>query len=133
MSTSNDTDRELSAEELSAIEEKYDEASQTRQVSPSAGKEMRVVALVFALYHYLTAGYGLPADHWHMGWHLTGLFILTYALFPIFRTKSLLAMKVSRLRIGNIPLYDLTFMILGVAAALYVGMAWRGIYPLGIE
>ena len=133
MSTSSDTDRELSAEELAAIEEKYDEASQTRQVSPSVGKVLRVVALVFALYHYLTAGFGLPADHWHMGWHLTGLFILTYALFPIFRTRSLLAMKVSRLRVGNIPLYDLIFMILGVAASLYVGMAWRGIPALGIE
>ena len=134
MSTSNDADRDLSAEELSAIEEKYDEASQTRQVSPSVGKVLKVVALVFALYHYLTAGFGLPADHWHMGWHLTGLFILTYALFPIFRTRSLLAMKVSALRVGNIPLYDLTFMIFWASWRRFMSALRGAAFPaLGIE
>ena len=124
---------ELTAEELAAIEEKYDVGSATRPVSAPVGITLRAVALIFALYHYITAGFGLPADHWHMGWHLTGLFILTYALFPIIGTKSLFAMKVSAFRIGNIPLYDLVFMILGVASALYVGLAWRGIEMFGIE
>jgi TRAP transporter 4TM/12TM fusion protein len=124
---------ELSAEELAAIEEKYDETAATREVSPSLGIVFRAIALTFAMYHFITAGFGLPADHWHMGWHLTGLFILTYAFFPLFKSKSLLAMKVSRFRIGNIPLYDIVFMMLGVASSLYVGLAWRGIPSLGIE
>ncbi len=124
---------ELTAEELAAIEEKYDEGAATRAVSPSVGLVLRAIALLFATYHYLTAGFALPADHWHMGWHLSGLFILTYALFPIVKSRSLFAMKVSSLRVGNIPLYDLVFMALGVASALYVGFAWRGIPMLGIE
>lgn len=124
---------DLTAEELAAIEEKYDEGSSTREVGPTTGHILRAVALVFALYHYITAGFGLPADHWHMGWHLTGLFILTYAFFPVIGMKSLYAQKVSAFRIGNIPLYDLVFMILGVAAALYVGLAWRGVPMFGIE
>ncbi len=37
------------------------------------------------------------------------------------------------MRVGNIPLYDLVFLILGVIGALYVGAAWRGIEFLGIE
>ena len=126
-------EHELTAEELAAIEEKYDEGAATRAVTPTTGKILRAVALTFAIYHYLTAGFGLPADHWHMGWHLTGLFILTYAFFPILSSKSLFALKVSRLRVGNIPIYDLFFMLLGIAAALYVGLAWRGIPALGIE
>lgn len=134
MSDDNQPDTpELTAAELAAIEEKYDEGSTTRDVGPTTGQILRVVALVFALYHYITAGFGLPADHWHMGWHLTGLFILTYAFFPIIGMKSLYARKVSAFRIGNIPLYDLVFMILGVASALYVGYAWRGVPSLGIE
>ncbi|MEO9826359.1 MAG: TRAP transporter fused permease subunit [Paracoccaceae bacterium] len=130
--TENET-HELTTEELAAIEEKYDEGSATRAVGPTTGVILRAVALIFAIYHYITAGFGLPADHWHMGWHLTGLFILTYALFPIVGSKSLFAMKASALRVGNIPLYDLVFMILGVASALYVGFAWRGVPMLGIE
>jgi len=125
--------RELTAEELAAIEEKYDEGSATRSVGKKTALILRAVALIFAIYHYITAGFGLPADHWHMGFHLTGLFILTYALFPIFKTKNAFAMKASAFRIGNIPLYDLVLMVFGVMASLYVGVAWRGIPMLGIE
>lgn len=125
--------RELTEEELAAIEEKYDEGSATRKIGEKTSIILRAVALVFAIYHYITAGFGLPADHWHMGFHLTGLFILTYALFPIFKTKNAFAMKAGLLRIGNIPLYDIVLMAFGVAASLYVGLAWRGIPLLGIE
>jgi len=124
---------EPSSEDLAAIEKKYEEGSNTRQVSPFAGHVLKVVALAFAFYHYITAGFGLPADHWHMGWHLSGLFILTYAFFPVFKTNSLLALKTGGMRIGNIPIYDIVLMVLGVVASLYVGLAWRGIPLLGIE
>ena len=135
MAEANGVDKahELTAEELAAIEEKYDEGSASRALGEKTSLILRVVAIIFALYHYFTAGFGLPADHWHMGFHLTGLFILTYALFPIFKTKNALAMKASAFRIGNIPIYDIILIILGVAASLYVGFAWHGIPLLGIE
>ena len=124
---------ELSAEELAEIERKYDESTATRPVSEMAGRLLRVVALVFAAYHYITAGFGLPADHWHMGWHLAGLFILTYAFFPVVKAKSFFELKTGFGRIGNIPIYDLLFMVLGVASALYLGFSWHGVPWLGIE
>lgn len=126
-------DYELTAEELATVEEKYDEVRALRPVGERAGFVLRAVAIAFAIYHYFTAGFGLPPDHWHMGWHLSGLFILIYALFPIFRTKRLLSIKPGAFRIANIPLYDVVAMVLGVAAALYLGVAWRGIPALGIE
>jgi len=122
-----------SEEQLAEIEKKYEEGSNTREVTPLAYQILRWVALIFAFYHYFTAGFGLPADHWHMGWHLAGLFILTYAFFPIYKSKSLFGLKPSSMRIGNIPIYDLILMLFGVIAALYVGLAWRGISFLGIE
>lgn len=133
MTTKQKDDFELSAEELAAIEEEYDEGSASRYVSPPAGLILRGVALAFAVYHYLTAGFALPADHWHMGWHLAGLFILVYSFMPIFRSKGALEKKESIFRIGNIPLYDILLMVLGVTSALYLGFAWHGIPWLGIE
>ena len=124
---------ELSEAELAEIEEKYDEGSATRRVGPTAAKLLRAVAIAFAVYHYLTAGFALPPDYWHMGWHLCGLFILTYAFFPLFKTKGALGHKASRFRLGNIPVLDLVLMVLGVVTALYLGVAWRGIPFLGIE
>ena len=88
MSDINEPDNhELTAEELAAIEEKFDEGSATRAVGPTTGQILRAIALVFALYHFITAGFGLPADHWHMGWHLSGLFILTYAFLSDHRDE----------------------------------------------
>lgn len=122
----------LSAAELAAIEEKYDEGAATRQVGQKAGFMLRVVALVFAAYHFLTAGFGLPADHWHLGWHLSGLFILTYAFHPVFKTKDSLKLRTGFGRLDGIPIYDIVLMVLGVMASLYVGIAWRGVDALGI-
>ena len=104
-----------------------------RAVSPRMGQFLRFVALTFAIYHFLTAGFGLPPDHWHMGWHLAGLFILIYALFPIVRSRGAFGIKASRWRIGNVPIVDLVLMGLGIVSALYVGSAWHGIPWLGIE
>lgn len=126
-------DRELTAEELAAIEEKYDEAASTRPVGSKTGLVLRAVAIVFALYHYLTAGFALPPEHWHMGWHLAGLFILIYAFYPFIRTSDAFKMKDGGLRIGNIPIFDILLMILGVSSALYLGLAWHGIPMVGIE
>ncbi len=124
---------ELSAEELAEIEKKYDEGAATRDVTPGFARFLRYVALTYAVYHYLTAGFGLPPDFWHMGWHLSGLFILTYALFPLVKTKTSFDLKTGPLRLGGVPYLDVILMILGVASALYLGLAWRGIPVLGIE
>ncbi|CUH78547.1 Neu5Ac permease [Tritonibacter multivorans] len=126
-------DHTPSAEELAEIEQKYDEGMATRRVGPKAGHALRAVALVFAFYHYMTAGFALPPDHWHMGWHLSGLFILVYALFPAIRTKSSLTYQPGPRSPGGIPIYDIILMGLGVCAALYLGFAWHGVSWLGIE
>lgn len=125
--------RELSEQELAAIEEKYDEGAATRAVTPAFGKFLRYVALSFAVYHYLTAGFALPPDYWHMGWHLSGLFILTYSFYPIFKTKTAFDLRTGRLRFAGVPYVDIALMILGVMAALYLGLAWRGIEWMGVE
>ena len=125
--------RELTDAELEAIEQKYDEGAATRRVAPGFGQVLRYVALTFAVYHYLTAGFALPTDYWHMGWHLSGLFILTYAHYPIIKTPSAFDLKTGPLRLGGVPYIDIAMMVLGVASALYVGLAWRGIAWLGIE
>ncbi len=125
--------RELTDEELSAIEEKYDEGAATRSVSPRFAQFLRYVALTFAVYHYLTAGFALPPDYWHMGWHLSGLFILTYSFYPLFKTKGAFDLKNGAGRLGGVPYIDILLMVLGVFSALYLGLAWRGIEWLGVE
>ncbi len=130
---SNEPVRELSEEELAEIEKKYDEGAATRSVAPRFGIFLRYVALTFAVYHYLTAGFALPPDYWHMGWHLSGLFILVYAFYPIVKTKTAFDLKTGAFRFGGVPFFDILLMVLGCAASLYVGVAWHGISWLGID
>lgn len=128
-----DEDRALSKEELAAIGETYEEGARTRRVSPGYARVLRWVALSFATYHYLTAGFALPADFWHMGWHLSGLFIMTYSLYPFLSSNSAFEFKNGPLRIGGVPILDISLMVMGVASALYLGLAWRGIDVIGVE
>ena len=128
-----DTTRSLTKEELAAIEEKYDEGAATRSVTPGFSKFLRYEALTFAICHYLTAGFALPPDYWHMGWHLSGLFILTYSFYPLIKTQTSFDLNTGALRLGGVPYIDLLLMVLGVASALYLGLAWRGIDLLGVE
>ncbi|WP_420336056.1 TRAP transporter permease [Roseibium sp.] len=125
--------RELSDEELADIEKKFDEGAAVREVTPAFSAFLRVVALAFAVYHYLTAGFGLPPDYWHMGIHLSGLFVLIYALYPHHKSDTAFDLNTGALRLGGVPYLDVLLMILGVASALYLGFAWHGIPFLGIE
>lgn len=125
--------RELSEAELAEVERKYDEGAATRAVGPKFSRFLRYVALTFAVYHYLTAGFALPPDFWHMGWHLSGLFILTYALYPLVKSKTSFDLNTGALRLGGVPFLDIILMVLGVSASLYLGFAWRGIEWLGVD
>ena len=133
MSDPRETHHQTHSEELIEIERKYDEGAATRAVAPKYASFLRYVALAFAVYHYLTAGFSLPPDHWHMGWHLSGLFILTYSLFPLRKSKAAFDLQTGALRLGGVPYLDIILMLLGVVSALYLGFAWHGVGWLGIE
>ena len=112
------------AEEL---EKQYDSALALRTHTPFLAKALFVFTIIFALYHYLTAGFGLPVDYWHMGLHLSGLFLLVFTGFPFLRRDKALVMHPDSVwRIGNVPYLDWVFAVLGIMSALYLGFSWRG-------
>ncbi|MGI9383952.1 MAG: TRAP transporter permease [Methyloligellaceae bacterium] len=119
------------AEEL---EKKYDTALATRDNGPVFSRVLYGVAILFAIYHIWTAGFGTPPEHEHMGVHLTGLFILIFAGFPFIRTQNALEYHPnSLLRWGNVPAYDWAFAIIGVMASLFLAVSWNGLNVFGYE
>ncbi len=113
------------AEEL---EKQYDSGLVLRQHGPRLAVALYVFAIIFALYHYITAGIGVPVDYWHMGIHLAGLSILIFTGFPFIRTRRSLESLPDRWwRWGNVPIYDWAAVLLGVLAALYLGFSWHGL------
>lgn len=127
-----DSDGALSAEQLAEIEAKFDEVSAGRVLTPTVQRAVNVVAIVFALYHFWTAGFGTPRLEVHEGWHLSGLFVMIFATFPFIRSKKAKQLVASGYRPGGIPILDLILILGGVTAALWVGFAWHGVPALGV-
>ena len=55
------------------LEQKYDSGLQTRATGPLLVTFTFVFSIIFAFYHYITAGIGVPIDYWHMGTHMAGV------------------------------------------------------------
>ena len=116
------------------LEKKYDTALATRDNGPLVSRALYLGAVVFALYHIWTAGFGTPVEHEHMGIHLTGLFVLIFAGFPLVRTQTALEYRASTLlRWGNVPVYDWACAAVGVMAALFLAVSWGGLNLFGYE
>lgn len=116
------------AEEL---EKKYDTALVTRDNGPAMTRFLYWGTVIFALYHIWTAGFGTPVDHVHMGIHLAGIFLFIFASFPLIKTPEALDFSRRAGRYHNIPIYDWVLMLLGIAAALFLWLSWRGLDFLG--
>jgi hypothetical protein len=118
------------------IERKYESGLQTRSTGPRIARFVFIVSLAFALYHYITAGYTVPVDHWHMGIHLSGVLLLIYIGFPLLRRPRFLEPRPDTWhRYGNVPLYDWLLAVIGIATSLYICATWDGVDlgPHGID
>jgi len=110
------------AEEL---EQKYDSGLHLRAVGPWLVKFTFLFSVLFAAYHYVTAGTGVPVDYWHMGFHMSGVIVLVFICYPMFRrdrSRELLAN--TWWRFANVPIWDWVLILAGVACSLYIGITW---------
>ena len=75
----------FSLERALSLEGKYDDSLKTRPIGTWLAKFVLWFSVLFALYHYLTAGLGVPVDYWHMGAHMSGVILLSFISFPAFK------------------------------------------------
>ncbi len=129
-----DSTFDLDQKALDEIEKKYDTSLNIRENTPGLKKFFYWSAVIFALYHLWTAGFGTPVDYVHMGIHLTGLFFFIFAGFPMIKSAHNLACHPKAiLKPANVPLYDWIFMVLAIAAALFLWLSWRGFTGFGLD
>jgi len=126
-------DDSLDQKALEELEKKYDTSLNTRDTGPRVTMVLYWASIVFAAYHLWTAGFGTPVDYVHMGVHLAGLFLFIFAGFPFLKYRAALDYHpIKILKPGNVPLYDWIFMVLAMAAALFLWLSWRGLSLPGI-
>jgi len=116
---------EFDIKKAEELEEKYDSALQTRQLGPWLLQFSIIFSLSFAFYHYVTAGIGVPVDYWHMGIHMSGVILLVFISFPMFKNSKQMALSPNTWwRYANVPIWDWTLIVIGISASLYIGITW---------
>ena len=110
------------AEEL---EVKYDSSLHTRALSPWLINFTIIFSIIYAAYHYITAGTGVPIDYWHMGSHMSGFIILIFIGYPAFKSGDVWKLHPNIWwRYANVPIWDWLFIVAGVATSMYIGITW---------
>jgi len=113
------------------LEQKYDSGLQVRALGPWLVKFTFLFSVLFAAYHYVTAGIGVPVDYWHMGVHMSGVIILVFIGYPMLKKGRTAGLHANTWwRFGNVPLWDWVLILAGVASSLYIGFTW---YEINFE
>lgn len=116
----------IDAKRAREIEEEFESERTARPIHELLARGLYVGLILFAIYHYITAGTGVPVDHWHMGIHLAGVLVALYILYPATRGKSHQAASSQRLAPLGVPLVDWLIALVGATAALWIGFSWEG-------
>jgi TRAP transporter 4TM/12TM fusion protein len=111
---------EIDLKRTEALEYEYDPEMHFRAVLRPASYLVGGMLVVLSVYHYYTAGFGIPAEHWHKGIHLGFVLGLVYLVFGYSKRLNN-AMPSSRWwKPGNVPLYDWLFFAGAVFCSLYL-------------
>ena len=122
---------QLDIRQSAKLEQKYDSGLQVRALGPWLVKFTFLFSVLFAAYHYVTAGIGVPVDYWHMGVHMSGVIILVFIGYPMLKKGRSAGLHTNTWwRFGNVPLWDWVLILAGVASSLYIGFTW---YEINFE
>ena len=76
-----DTNAELTPEQLAEIERKYDPETAFRQTGPALGFVIAAILVAMSVYHFYASGFGLIRELLHRGIHLSFVLGLVFMLF----------------------------------------------------
>jgi TRAP transporter 4TM/12TM fusion protein len=103
-------DKSIEAQQNELLE-KFDKESKTRKFeNKTLAKSIFWIAIIIALYHFITSFIGYPATHKHRSLHVAMMLFMTFFLYPA--TKNASRKKPTW--------YDIIFAALSIAVAAYV-------------
>jgi TRAP transporter 4TM/12TM fusion protein len=128
MTNARDDAAPIDARRAKEIEEEFESERRMRPIAPRLSGFVYVFLILFAIYHYITAGFGIPIDYWHMGFHLSGVLVMIFLLYPARRGVSA-SNEIARARghLWGVPPWDWAAGGLAVIAALWIGVSWEGV------
>ena len=110
----------LSAQELAAIERKYDPELSFRPTGKFITAIVSFILVAMSAYHFYASGFGLIRELLHRGIHISFVLGLVFLLFSWRRADSLQVAPNTWYRVNGVAVLDILFSILAVASALYL-------------
>ncbi len=121
------------ARRIEALEAQYDPEMNFRPVAPWLQKGIAWSLVTLGLYHFYTAGFGIPREQWHKGIHLGVVLALIFMSFGASKRASRTLRQPGVLAPGGVPAIDWLLAILALMAALYVPMTFTGLtWPIAL-
>jgi len=114
------SERELSAQELAAIERKYDSESAFRPTGRKIGAVITTTLVAMTLYHIYQSGFGTTNELMRFGVHLSFVLGLTFLLFSWRRSSDTTLPPNTWYRFDGVNFLDIVLAVLAVAAAMYL-------------
>ncbi|MDT1064128.1 TRAP transporter permease [Paracoccus sp. CPCC 101403] len=130
-----DNPRQLSDDELRALEEEYDPEARFRTVTRPVAILSGVILFLLSVYHFYTAGFGIPRATTHRGLHMGVSLFIVYLSFS---SRAGNRHKTDGFAIYGVPVTDWVLAIGGAVSAFYVPwiydqLAFRVGNPLPID
>ena len=108
---------QLSEHQLRALEEEYDPEARFRTVTRPVAIMSGVVLFLLSVYHFYTAGFGIPRATTHRGLHMGVSLLIVYLSFS---ARSRTRHKTDGFAILGVPVTDWVLAIGGAVSAFYV-------------
>ncbi|MDB6180708.1 TRAP transporter permease [Paracoccus fistulariae] len=112
-----DQTRQLSEADLRALEEEYDPEARFRTLTRPVAILTAVILFLLSVYHFYTAGFGIPQATTHRGFHLGVSMFVLFLCFSAFSNRRGIA---KRFAILGIPVVDWILAFAAAIAAMYV-------------
>ena len=112
------------AEELEA---RYDPEMSFRPLGSFVRWLVYLVLVGLGIYHYYTAGFGIPREQWHKGIHMGLVLCMIFFVFGATRASHSDPQRHTWWCPGNVPLYDWVLGLAALASALYIPITFTGL------
>ncbi len=110
----------LSAEELKALERRYDRELAFRATGPQIAFVIGAALVAMSLYHFYASGFGLIREILHRGIHISFVMGLAFLLYPFRRSTEDGEPARAWYRVQGVHILDIVFCLFAVAAAIYL-------------
>lgn len=120
-------DAKIDIDKAEALEAKYDPEMNFRPIGSYVRWLVYLTLVGLGIYHYYTAGFGIPREQWHKGIHMGVVLAMIFFVFGSRRHMHDDVARHSWWCPGNVPLYDWLLALAALVSALYIPVTFAGL------